>query len=882
MMGDVLQNSELFDRLKDGAVVVVPDSGYAANLKQQFSDYCATTDSFWSSALIFSWQDWLKQLWQQYQWESGDERIVLNDLQQRLLWQRVIETDSIRNTDTVLWNINASISQARQAWTIVHDFSLDLSDHPHLARDVRVFNRWFNTYLSLLQENNWLDPCQLASVLMTITPKIKCQPVCLTGFFSFTPAQSAFFMCVFNRPLKNTHNIIDQPQKFSLFEFADADAELTACANWARELHLSNSMQRIGILVADLNATSAKVDTIFKSVFVPDYVLGSNQCDVYEFTHQSQLIDQGLVYSALNCLELASEEFDYEVFSRFLRDGYLARDSVDVHMLCQIDVKLRRLLHTNTSLFEILTWLTRLQSEDDIDAGRLISQLQNLYAYIKNIEKKASIISWCDHFATMLAMLDWPDFKALDSAEKLLFKQWDQLFAVVCTAGLVHDQISVNQALLLLKNAAANRRAKNNLARIKIVDIDDSAGMYFDAIWVCGLNDNVLPKPTRLNPLIPFQLQRDHELPYSSPADCQARAKALLTQLSTMATSIRFSYYKCDESVNYRLSSLLTEQAVITVETPTLNASIKANPVSFDYYFDDKGLPLTQASAIGGSYLLKSQAQCPFKAYAENRLDVEPLDSREIGLDPAERGTLVHQLLQDLWQRLKNKSALLELSSDQLTQLVRQQVDEIIGSLNHSKKLFAEVESNRLIQLALNWLTMEKNRSHDFKIKSLELPVSFSLGGLEFKLKVDRIDELEDGTLLVIDYKTGRATKSSWLDQRVQDPQLPVYYFALDQQAGAICFANTKTLTFDGLSDVDVKIKGITQVDKSNRGKLKNFENWTQLTSHWQSNIEMLIAEVKDGLATVTPQTLNHCKFCGRQSLCRINQHQLLQDSDDE
>ncbi len=55
-----------------------------------------------------------------------------------------------------------------------------------------------------------------------------------------------------------------------------------------------------------------------------------------------------------------------------------------------------------------------------------------------------------------------------------------------------------------------------------------------------------------------------------------------------------------------------------------------------------------------------------------------------------------------------------------------------------------------------------------------------------FNLRLDRIDRLNDGTFLVIDYKSGDVSPKSWDLPRPDDVQLPLYAgFALDRGPGA-------------------------------------------------------------------------------------------------
>ena len=55
----------------------------------------------------------------------------------------------------------------------------------------------------------------------------------------------------------------------------------------------------------------------------------------------------------------------------------------------------------------------------------------------------------------------------------------------------------------------------------------------------------------------------------------------------------------------------------------------------------------------GGTRVLADQAACPFRAFAKWRLSAEELEEPESGLDPRDRGKLLHALMREIWTRLK-------------------------------------------------------------------------------------------------------------------------------------------------------------------------------------------------------------------------------------
>ena len=301
-----------------------------------------------------------------------------------------------------------------------------------------------------------------------------------------------------------------------------------------------------------------------KSVFVPDYSLDQDQRDVFSSTQNNRLIDQGLIDSALNTLCLLSDRFGYPQFSRFLTDKYITRDQHFKHDLYRLDVILRRRVTADLDLSDAVVLLKHVQANGEIDTAEIISQLEALSAFQDRFDKSVSILQWCEHFSSVLKYLKWPDITLLDSIDRELYRQWDQLLANAGTAGLVHGELTIVQALSLFKDAASFTAFRSQPARITIADINECGGMYFDVAWICGLSDAVLPGPVKLNPLLPYRLQRERGLPYSTSEDCRYRADLLFAQLTRLAGELRFSFYNTDEHTSHRVSSHLARYKVLS------------------------------------------------------------------------------------------------------------------------------------------------------------------------------------------------------------------------------------------------------------------------------------------------------------------------------
>ena len=152
----------------------------------------------------------------------------------------------------------------------------------------------------------------------------------------------------------------------------------------------------------------------------------------------------------------------------------------------------------------------------------------------------------------------------------------------------------------------------------------------------------------------------------------------------------------------------------------------------------------------------------------------------------------------------------------------------------------------------------------------MEQNQTLQLEGLSLTLRPDRIDELEDGRRAVIDYKTRAPSRTHWLWERPQEPQLPLYSL-LDSKIRGIVFAELSTsdpVQFialgEGLGFAKSDGKSLDQQTRSIAA------TWSELVAQWEASLQQLAMEYIAGEASVNPQP-GACDYCDLASLCRIN-----------
>ncbi len=872
--------------LRNGGSVVTASERAARSIATRFHRARRSEGlTAWPAPDVRDWHSFVRNAWDE---RVADGRMVLSSLQEHSLWTRIVN-ESAPAAVELAGAADRLATLAMDAHHLLCAYAPQfLSDSARLGwdQDAGDFSSWLAAFNQICRDGNLIGAARLPLELCDrlITDTAERPPILLAGFDRILPNQKALFAAWSGDRVREAP-LGEMTSQMEFHAAADPAAELAACALWSKTQLAANPHARLLIITQDARNSRGEIERAFlRHLDACESLSGAT--NLLEFSLGVPLNQVALARGAQLLLHWLGSSIAENELDWLLASGHIAASSNDSRALLNYMRALRRkgLQRPRWTLAEFLRQRTQAKLPDG-----WVARMTRARERLQEISRRShSPLAWAELVPQLLEIVGWPGARPITSAEFQVLRRWEQAVDDCASLGFNGRRMAWGEFVALLDRTLSETvfAPESEDAPILIAGPAESAGLTADAIWFLGVNEEAWPASSGTHPFLPIGIQRQAEMPHASHKLDWDLACAMTRRLLISASEVHFSYARQDEGVEARASRIVMQLPCLPRElTSELVAPPAPGPLTVDFE-DASQIPYPLREVAGGAYVLTTQSQCAFKAFAITRLGAEVWDAAEAGLSASERGLLLHEVLHSIWSGppngIRTHAELLE-KLGRLESFVEHHVQRVMQEKTPSRARecmpprYLELEATRLISLVSEWLRYESARM-PFTVKETELDACPSIAGLTLKVRLDRIDLLNDGSLLVIDYKSGLVSPRAWDLPRPDDVQLPLYAgFAVtdsEQNAGGLAFAQIRSGKGMGFKGRVTRAKETLKSDlKSQNALVKSPLTDADLTA-WREYIEEMGRNFLSGRAEADPREYpSTCERCGLAGLCRIQEN---------
>ena len=823
-------------------LILTANQRLANQIHQAWGESSLGVNRVWNTPRILTLEQWQSHCWDELQ--DQNHQLVqgltkLGDVQSLYFWEQAIAQHEGQSN-------SAYASMADNCLDLLQRWDLSAKDIQSSSNSVDKFRAWAHSYQKLLRESRQITNAtawKLVREAFQCGALVRESAIVLYGFQSIAPLHQTTLESASDTILDSV--IGDHRAECVKVPCADGKKEMDSAAKWAAGQLKQNPNQRIAILVPELNSAVQPTARIISEA------LAQYNCPTdVNISAGVTLNKTPLIYSALSLLNICNYKQALEEWLRLLYSPYCFFAQLPVQYRVECELALRS-THSYQLGFDKFIQLVRGAQAKLEDPDALEPHLEPLYGLQNWLKQRATgnktFYDWAVCFQELTDHLQWPGNRELDSLERQQRQQWHKLLANYCELDSLGIHISRSSALSYLHQLAGKQifHPQTGDAPLQILGLLEGSGLVFDQLWIMGLSSDNFPSAQSMDPILPAQFQRAHCMPHSLPERELQIANKLLSGYLSNTKKLIYSWPLKEGESDIDESPLIKDITQIEINSlipqhDEMPSWLK-QPYQCELISDTAPAFDSQAESIsGGSSILKNQSTCPFNAFAIHRLGASQIKEPELGLSAMTRGTILHEVLYRLWGQWKRSDKLAELSPQAINQEVNQQIQDVLTEQAKKHPIllglrFKELEHQRLLKLTMQWLELEKNRA-PFEVATLEQKTVISFGDLNISLTIDRVDTVDDKTVL-IDYKTGTVNAKDWEGDRPKDPQLPLYVLAYTQTVNGCAFAQIKSnnLKFSGL------------MDEPSIADIKPCADWPEQVKEWQQTMQNLASEFTQG-----------------------------------
>lgn len=794
----------------------------------------------WPTPDIRHWQDWFAE-------RIGSARdsglpLLIDNAAATLLWEQSLDATSRED----LLSISGVVRHAQAARSRLADWQVpaDAVAAAAASRDEHWFVRAASRYEARLEDRHWIDAPALAALCLSKVDTLTWPArIVHAGFDRVSPALGALFdgLRAHGTDVSAAPERAGTPAQHAV-TFADADSQWRAAGRWARERLQQAPEQRIAIVVPDLESDAGRVARLVREGFAPGWQLGdAGWRDSVNVSYGQRLSAYPAIASALAWLRFAADGLDGTGISRLLRTPFA--ETGERGEQARLERRLREYPDRRWSPPALVALFA---GRDECGWCQRVEGLLPLY---ERRDERRAPSAWAEALHAALDELRWPGIAAAESETYQLVHRWQELLNELARLDRVLPSVSLRDAVSRLEQIATDAvfQAEGADGALDVMGLLETAGHEFDAVWLGNMDATRWPPAGSPLALVNRALQQERGMPDARPADTLAFAERAVARLRASCSELHVSRARTDgdnELVASPLEGLGGDGPAADTDDPGWFATPLAGK-GRRHRIDIDPVPAIRGDEriVGGAYTVQRMREEPFAAFATGRLAADALERFEPGLSPRVRGNIVHDALHRLLRDKPGRDALRDWA-DLDTRVGKAAWQACRRAASHADPVLERLlalEQQRLGIMLKEFIDAERARDA-FAIVDLEKQCQLRRGDVTLELRMDRIDRLADGRLLLIDYKTGAAKKLLNQDLTLKSVQMSVYASAVSEPVGALAFFNIdrRAIAYDGAGG------GFT----SGRMRIRD-EQWDALLTDWCNEVDILLARFAAGEAGV-------------------------------
>ncbi|MCX5705406.1 MAG: PD-(D/E)XK nuclease family protein [Candidatus Omnitrophica bacterium] len=347
------------------------------------------------------------------------------------------------------------------------------------------------------------------------------------------------------------------------------------------------------------------------------------------------------------------------------------------------------------------------------------------------------------------------------------------------------------------------------LKGLQVLGLLETRGLTFKNVIIMDANEGLLPRVKVYEPLIPRQVMES--LGLKCLKEEEEVEKYHFSRLVGGAKDVYFVYdddpekepSRFIEEIIWQKQKVDKKLSVFKETRARFNVNV-APQLKPSATKDQKVLDYLQNDFVFSPSSIDTYLKCPLEFYYQYVLRLREKEDMLGEPESKDVGIVVHDLFEAAFKDFVGKEPVIDKKFEtNFWELFRELFDDKIRNRIGSEAFMIEGVLRHRLEAFLKRERQKENCRNVKKIISLEKNVQrqktdFLGVPLYFSYRIDRVDELVDGSLLVIDYKTGSSAKvpngtkslqamadamtRQTICQAVKSFQLPVYYHFISEE----------------------------------------------------------------------------------------------------